>query len=184
MEQIYNTKDIYKEGADSFIKASKLKPNNMQGSILNIHDSVSHKAIPASLYKKVGGTEQPLTNYLPINAKGANNRQIEEIARGVEGWEREDTDLYKIGRALRKKKLSRKDKAVIETGKSNRYSQIISDVVDGKTKPNDIDWEYLRSRYQYESNTPRIPRKTKGTKPLEATIEEKKQNLKQKYGIR
>lgn len=171
--------------ADNYALRSRLGQDN---SITErIHDGVTHTKIPASLSKRFGYDEKEAPYMLLNKLKGDDgqkyNRKIEKIANGVEGLERfkYDSPEYRIGRALRKKKLSAAEK--ITTRQQN--SSVLTGLIEDKTtKPTQDQVDYLISNIKSNSTKPpRITPKIKGSKPQPQNIEQKKQGLKQKYGI-
>jgi len=197
-----NLQQIQKELPDkikgnNFTRVSGL-PDNTGGGISQIHDQLVHRKVPMSIKKYLPNQEdikyKTRTKYLPLandrnqtnkNLKNRNyspyvyNASIETVTGGMQGQVNDGSKEAIIGRALRKKKLSPTEK--IATRFDNSVNQILL-----RGKPVDeSDVQYLKAIAKQESNpNPRLPRKIKGTKRLAPTIEEKKQNLKQKYGIR
>lgn len=173
---------------EDYVKASGLKipkPNQID---LRIHDSITHQHIPTKYYKKYLSL-----NYKPTSSKNlllnnssknsiGDNIIIEEIANGIEK-QNLTNNLNKeniMGLGIRRKKLSKVEK--LATGLQSSHT--IKDIYKTQRKPTQEDvYSLIQEARQYREPKSQSAPKTKGSKPREATIEEKKQKLAQKYGI-
>lgn len=185
LKKLQGKMPIYHEKADIFRKLSKLESEPYFGSI-DIHDSVSHALIPKSMAKRlVGRNVRTKESYIPLNRVKKANNILEDIADGIEGKRRQTTkdDLnYNIGRAIRKKKLSDEDKLALQIRRP------LYPILEGQ-EPTKEDVGKIKESLLYtnkDKNNPRLAPKIRGAKPQPQpkTIEEKKQKLAQKYGIR
>lgn len=112
---------------------------------------------------------------------------MERIAMGLEGANRSRVDdgyYYRIGRALRKKKLEPEDKLTMLSATRVPEIRRTVDTIARKKKPYNKDVVSIQEKLQRLEKQPKQQPKTKGTKPTPTTIEEKKQRLTQKYGVK
>lgn len=183
--------------ADEFTFVSGLPKSKMR--VTQLHDTI-HMQVPMSSKKYIKGHSTvkynkeakkspflPLAN--PINqvssAKPSKNYNegIEKIVEGLEGLNRYDdltpyeNKLQQIGNALRKKKLTKVERLA-------RYPIVTSPIFTDSKKPTQEDVVNLINKVKTTAKPKTIQQpKTKGLKPQPQTIEEKKQNLKQKYAL-
>lgn len=196
IKNLTKTQNFLKSGnleksAEEFVSASKLKPSYSLSTM--IHDGITHKKISPKISKYIPANV-PKTNksFLPLNM-GKNpdkyNGGIEDIAVGIEASgvnARLSPRLYVVGRGIRKKKLTNIEKIMT----ADATSPELTSLALLKRKPNKDDVQnYIKDMRETKSDVndwkpSRFDRKTKGAKSTPKTIEEKRKNLKQKYGIR
>ena len=179
---------------DDFAIASGVKP--VDAINLKIHDQIAHKKVPQ--WSKKYLTDQNKINYKkfvsklsflplanPINQikkvdVNKYNNDIESMVDNIQGRRGDTRPLAQIGKAIRKREMS--DVEQLATVNSPITSRLLK-TSDKKPTQQDtkdlIDWMQKNKKGQQ-----RFTPKTKGTKPTPTTIEEKKQKLAQKYGIR
>ncbi len=195
-----------KNKPNTFTEASGLKPPSDLATDI-IHDKITHMKIPKSisgwLDKKIGSKTEQSTPFIALNKaenwkdKSKYNTLTEYIANGVEANKRYGTDrnisseegrqAYSIGRALRKKKLNNEQKILTNlagaaaTGDRTRINLLKQITKKTEADPRDLQ-NAIDDFKDLNGGNNRYSKKVKGTKPT-TTIEEKKSNLKQKYGI-
>lgn len=164
-----------------------------------VHDAIEHGKIPLATKRYLPGAAEieykTKTKFLPLvnnsnqvkpvtdDTRKKANTFIEAMTNGVDGSSRPkytDQKPYIIGRAVRKKKLTKAEQLL--TGNLNSPFADLRGIVKGTEEPTQkiVDRLILNNSNKKPS---RFTPKTKGSKPQPQTIEQKKQGLKQKYGI-
>lgn len=179
---------------DDFARASGVSAK--EAINLKIHDQIAHKKVPQWSKKYLTDQDKikykksvsalsflPLAN--PINQVkkvdvSKYNNDIESMVDNIQGRRGDIRPLAQIGKAIRKRKMS--DVEQLATVNSPITSRLLKTPDKKPTKQDTkdlIDWMQKNKKGQQ-----RFTPKTKGIKPQPTTIEEKKQKLAQKYGIR
>ena len=211
LENLRTTRQWYnfiKKRPNVFTDASGLKPPLDLATDI-IHDKVTHMKIPTKtvgkwLDKKVGSKTKQDTPFIALNktdnwkGKSKYNALTEYIANGLEANNRsgaagsvsydEANQAYSIGRALRKKKLNNEQKILTNlagaaaTGDTTRIKLLKQITKKTEADPRDLQYAIDDFKDANGGNT-RYYKKQRGSKQNTSTIEEKKGQLKQKYGI-
>lgn len=181
---------------DDFVRASGLNKSDKINFL--IHDQISHKAIPQSVSKYLKNSEKVAYNsearkqpFLPLanpnnqlknskilkddTTKYAYNSDIERLADGVEGMYRNNTLLAGIGKALRKKKLTKAEQIATNLSGSPTVGRLLK---NPDKPPTELDVKDLIYTARKENGTTkRQLKKVRGAKPEQKTLEEKKSDL-------
>jgi hypothetical protein len=181
---------------DDFVRASGLQKSDKINFL--IHDQISHKAIPQYVGKYVDNFDKTAytsaarkEKFLPLanpnnqlkksrilkddDLKQQYNSGIERLADSVEGRFRNTPILGGIGKALRKKKLTKAEQ--IATNMAG--SPVVGRLLKNPNKPvTQLDVsDLIREARRDNRNTKPQSKKVKGIKEPEKTIEEKKYYL-------
>ena len=171
---------------------------------LQIHDQITHKAIPPSILRYLPDSKKIKYNakakresFLPLintnnqlkkglqdtDLRSANNRFIERIANRVEGKGGGGSGISSteglIGASLRKRKLTKVEKIATNM----QRSPVVEDLITTQRKPTQQDVSDLIQQAKNTNNTPkpRQPQKIRGQKPLPQTVEQKRRALETGY---
>ena len=181
---------------DDFVRTSGLTKSDKINFL--IHDQITHKAIPQSVGKYVENFDKTAYNaaarkekFLPLanpvnqlkrsrilkddDLKQQYNSSIERLADSVEGRFRNTPILGGIGKALRKKKLTKAEQ--IATNMAG--SPVVGRLLKNPSKPAtqlDVS-DLIREARRDNRNTKPQAKKIKGIKEPEKTLEEKKYYL-------
>ena len=177
LEKIRGIEPILKKKEKAFMKASNLK---LKDDLT--HDAITHYAIPPYIGRKIEPGFKTKRKFTPLNKfindddMDYKNSMVERVTDGLEGrpmeyFEPEMQDMYRIGRALRKKKLSPEDKLLSTIG-----DPITTSIIKGR-QPTQEDVIALRDSLKKRGQQPRQQKKIKGQKDTRPG----KEQLKYRY---